>query len=185
MKNDCFIRCLITSYLKIIRNFKWQIRISLDSLHRIKKKRFFFFLVMLIFHFKQFFLMNFHEVYKYFRKIFLFCSHILIFHLLQHGATYIHWSLENYSFTYGTSLLFGLFGLFKSYVFFSKRLHFYFFEKALIDILNLSISFVPIEFVIFFIKYASWTLQCCLENSNISICSKVMNFSVNVCIFGR
>ena len=36
--------------------------------------------------------------------------------------------------------------------FFSKRLHFSSFEKALIDTSNLSISFVPIEFVIFFVK---------------------------------
>ena len=93
--------------------------------------------------------MNFHEVYKYFRKIFFFLSHVLIFHLFCRGASYIHWSLENSSSTYGTSQLFGLFRLYKSYEFVSKRLHFSCFEKALIDILNLSISLVPIEFGIF------------------------------------
>ena len=133
------------------------------------------------FSFEKKFFMNFHEVYEYFWKIFLFfvilifyfkiffyeCSwslwvfskdfsfffsHILIFHLLYHGAAYIHWSLENSSYTYGTSQLFGLFRLFKSYEFFSKRLHFSSFKKALIDTSNLSISFVLIKFVIFFVK---------------------------------
>ena len=32
MKNDCFMRCLITPQFKIIRNFSWQIRILLYSL---------------------------------------------------------------------------------------------------------------------------------------------------------
>ena len=82
--------------------------------------------------------MNFHEVNMYFRKFFLFLSLILIFHSLSHGAAYIHWSLKNSSSTYGTSQLglFGLFELFKSYEFFSKRLHFSSFEKAVIDTSN-------------------------------------------------
>ena len=134
--------------------------------------------------FQNFFLMNVHEVYEYFWKIFIFLSLILIFHLLSHGAAYIHWSLENSPSTYGMSQLFGLFRLFKSYEFFSKRPHFSSFEKALIDTSNLSISFVPIEFVIFFVKIRSWTLQCFLKNSNISFGSKVIHFLVNVCIFG-
>ena len=50
------------------------------------------------------------------------------------------------------SQLFGLFESFKSYQFFSNRLHFSSFEKALIDTSNLSIYFVPIEYVIFFVK---------------------------------
>ena len=54
--------------------------------------------------------------------------------------------------TYGTSQLFGLFGLFKSSEFFSKHLYFFCFEKALTDTSNFSISFVPIEFMIFFVK---------------------------------
>ena len=53
---------------------------------------------------------------------------------------------------YGTSQLIGLFRFFKNYEFFSKRLHFSPFEKALIDTSNLSISFVLIKFVIFFVK---------------------------------
>ena len=47
-------------------------------------ERFFFFWVTLMFHFKKCFLMNFHEVYEYFRKIFLFLSYILIFHHIFH-----------------------------------------------------------------------------------------------------
>ena len=45
-------------------------------------ERFLFFWVLLIFHFKKNLFMNFHKIYKYFRKIFGFLSHILIFHLL-------------------------------------------------------------------------------------------------------
>ena len=40
------------------------------------RKIFLFFGHTLIFHFKKFFLMKFHEVYECFRKIFLFLSHI-------------------------------------------------------------------------------------------------------------
>ena len=68
--------------------------------------------------------------------------------------------------------IFGLFRLFKSYKFFSKRLHLSSFEKALIDTSNLSISFVLVKFVIVSWKYASWTSQCFLKNSNISFGSK-------------
>ena len=72
MKNDYFIRCLITSYLKIIRNFKWQIRISLDSLHRIKKKTIFLFFSYVDFSFQKNFFNDFTKFISIFERFFYF-----------------------------------------------------------------------------------------------------------------
>ena len=69
--------------------------------------------------------------------------------------------------------------LFKSYEFLSECLHFSSFEKAPIDTSNLSISFLPIEFVIFFVKIRFLNFTMLLEKF------KDLNFLVNVCIFGR
>ena len=109
--------------------------------------------------------MNFHEAYEYFWKIFLFLSHIdfsfqkfflwismKFMNIFERLSFFRVWSLENFSSTYRTSQLFRLFGLFKSYEFVSEILYFSSFEKAPIDNSNLSISFIPNEFMIFSIK---------------------------------
>ena len=76
-----------------------------------------------MFHFKNFFLMNFREVYEYFRKIFLFLSHIdfssLIarrsVHLLKSRKFLVHVRIE--------STIWNMW-IVQIYEFFSKCLHF-------------------------------------------------------------
>ena len=105
-------------------------------------ERFFFSFSRIDFYFKIFF-------YECLWSLWVFLKHFSFFESYIDFSSLIAWRsvhpLKSSS-TYGTSQLFWLLRLFKSYEFFSKRLHFCSFVKALIDTLNLSISFVLIKF---------------------------------------
>ena len=114
--------------------------------------RFFFFLVILIFYFNNFFLWIFMKFMSIFER-FLFCWVIywffISYSMAQRTSTEVLRILRPH--TKRVNYLDYLHCL-KVMNFFSKRLHFASLEKALIDTSNLSISFVLIKFVIFFVK---------------------------------
>ena len=135
------------SFKKIILNkFSWSLWVFLED--------FFLFLShILICHLKKFFFYEFSWSLWVFLEVFSFFESCIDFSsLIAWRSVHPLKSWEFFVHVYQTSQLFELFRLFKSYEFFSKRLHFSSFEKALIDTSNLSIYFLLIKFVIFFVK---------------------------------